>query len=52
MMIQFYRANIALADESEEKKEVTNTKIDGDVQSSEGCYTCSIFYVCPVMPSF
>ena len=52
MMVQLYRAKIALADESEEKKEVTNIEIDGDVQSSEGCYTCSVFYVCLVMPSF
>ena len=52
MMVQFYRAKIALADESEVKKEVTNIEIDGDVQSSEGCYTCSVFYVCLVMPSF
>ena len=52
MMVQFYRAKIALADESEEKKEVTNIEIDGDVQSSEGCYTCSVFYVCLVVPSF
>ena len=52
MMVQFYRGKIALADESKEKKEVTNIKIDGHVQSSEGCYSCSVFYVCFVMPSF
>ena len=52
MMVQFYRAKTALADESQEKKEVTNIEIDGDGQSSEGCYTCSVFYVCLFMPSF
>ena len=52
MMVQFYRAKITLADESEQKKEVTNIEIDGDVQSSESCYTCSEFYVCFVIPSF
>ena len=30
MMVQFYRTKIALADESEERKEVANIKIDGD----------------------
>ena len=52
MMVQFYRVKIALTDESEEKKEVTNIEIDGDVQSSEGCFTCSVFYVRLVMSSF
>ena len=32
LMVQFYRAKIALADESEEKREVTNIEIDGDDQ--------------------
>ena len=48
MMVQFYRAKIALADESEE---VTNIEIDGDDQLCEGCYVCSVSYVCFVMPS-
>ena len=51
MMVQFYRAKIALADESEKRKEVTNIEIDGDDQLCEGCYACSVFYVCFVMPS-
>ena len=51
MMVQFYRTRIALADESEERKEVTNIKIDGDDQFCEGCYACSVFYVCFVMAS-
>ena len=50
MMVQFYRTKIALADESEERKEVANIEIDGDNQLSEGCYACSVFYVCFVMP--
>ena len=33
MVVQFYTAKIALADESEEKKEVASIKIDGDDQS-------------------
>ena len=33
MVVQFYTAKIALADESEEKKEVTSIKIYGDDQS-------------------
>ena len=32
LMVQFYRAKIALTDESEEKREVTNIEIDGDDQ--------------------
>ena len=51
MMVQSYRAKIALADESEEKKEVTNIEIDGDDQLCEGCYVCSVFYVYFIMPS-
>ena len=51
MMVQFYRAKIALADDSEERKEVTNIEIVGDDQLCEGCYACSVFYVCFVMPS-
>ena len=51
MMVQFYRAKIALADESEEKKELTNIEIDGDDQLCEGCYSYSVFCVCSVMPS-
>ena len=35
MMVQFYRAKIALADESKESKEVTNIEIDGDDQLCE-----------------
>ena len=50
MMVQFYRAKIVLADEPEERKEVTNIEIDGDDQLFEGFYACSIFYVCFVMP--
>ena len=50
MMVQFYRAKIVLADESEERKAVTNIEIDGDDQLFEGFYACSIFYVCFVMP--
>ena len=50
MMVQFYRAKIALADESEERKEVTNIKMVGDDQLCEGCYACSVFYVCFFMP--
>ena len=50
MMVQFYRAKIALADESEERKEVTNIEIDGDDQLFERCYAFSVFYVCFVMP--
>ena len=49
MMVQFYRAKTALADEFEEKKEVTNIEIDGDDQLCEGCYACSVFYICFVM---
>ena len=45
MMVQFYRAEIALADESEEKKEVANIEIGGDDQLCEGCYGCSVFYI-------
>ena len=33
MMVQFYSAKFALPDESEEKKEITNIEIDGDVHS-------------------
>ena len=51
MMVQFHRAKIVLTDESEERKEVTNIEIDGDDQLCEGCYACSVFYVCFVMPS-
>ena len=36
MMVQFYRAKIALADGSKESKEVTNIEIDGDDQLCEG----------------
>ena len=50
MMVQFYRTKIALADESEERKEVANIKIDDDHQLCEGCYTCLVFCVCFVMP--
>ena len=50
MMVQFYRAKIALADESEERKEVTNTEIVGDDQLCTGCYACSVFYVCFFKP--
>ena len=32
MMVQFYGAKIALADESEERKEFTVIEIDGDDQ--------------------
>ena len=49
MMVQFYRAKTALADEFEEKKEVTNIEIDGGDQLCEGCYACSVFYICFVM---
>lgn len=35
MVVQFYTAKIALANESEEKKEVTSIKIDGDDQSCQ-----------------
>ena len=49
-MVQFYRTKIALTDESEKRKEVTSIEIDGDDQLSEGCYACSVFYVCFVMP--
>ena len=51
VMVQFYRAKTALADESEGRKEVTNIEIVGDGQLSEGCYACSVFYVCFFMPS-
>ena len=50
MMVQFYRAKIALADESEERKEITNIEIVGDDQLCEGCYACSVFYVCFLCP--
>ena len=50
MMVQFYRAKIALADESEERKEITNIEIAGDDQLCEGCYACSVFYVCFLCP--
>ena len=50
MMVQFYRAKIGLADDSEERKEVTNIEIVGDDQLCEGCYVCSVFYVCFFMP--
>ena len=50
MMVQFYRAKIALADESEVRKEVTSIEIDGDDQLCEGCFACSVFNVCFVMP--
>ena len=52
MMVQSYRAKFALTDESEEKKEITNIEIVGDVHSFEGCFTCSVFYVCLAMSSF
>ena len=51
MMVQFYREKIALADEPDEKKEVTSIEIDGDDQLCEGCYVCLVFYVCFVAPS-
>ena len=50
MMVQFYRAKIALTNESGERKEVANIEIDGDDQLCEGCYACSVFYVCFVVP--
>ena len=50
-MVQFYRAKIALADEFEERKDVTNIEIDGDDQRCEGCCASSVFYICFVMPS-
>ena len=50
MMVQFYRAKIALADESAERKEITNIEIVGDDQLCEGCYACSVFYVCFLCP--
>ena len=37
MMVQFYRAKIAFADESEERKEVINIEIVGDDQLCESC---------------
>lgn len=43
MMVQFYRAKIARADKFEGKKEVTNSDIDGNGQSCESCYACSVF---------
>ena len=51
MLVKFYRVKIALADESEEKKEITNIEIDDGNQFCQGCYACSVFYVCFVMPS-
>ena len=51
MMVQFYGAKIALADESEERKEFTVIEIDGDDQLCEGCYACSVFNVGFIMPS-
>ena len=51
MLVQFYRVKIALADESEEKKEITNIEIAGGDQFCQGCYACLVFYVCFVMPS-
>ena len=45
MMVQFYRAKIALADESEEKREVTNIEIEGDDQLCEGRYACLVFFM-------
>ena len=51
MLVQFYGVKIALPDESEEKKEITNIEIDGGDQFCQGCYACSVFYVCFVMPS-
>ena len=50
-MVQFYRAKIALVDEFEERKDVTNIEIDGDDQRCEGCCASSVFYICFVMPS-
>ena len=47
MMVQFYRAKIALADESKESKEVTNIEIDGDDQLCEGfSILCLYFILC------
>ena len=51
MLVQFYRVKIALADESEEKKEITNIEIDDGNQFCQGCYAFSVFYVCFVIPS-
>ena len=51
MLVQFYRAKIALVDESEERKEFTVIEIDGDDQLCEGCYACSVFNVGFIMPS-
>ena len=50
-MVQFYRAKIALADESEERKEFTIIQIDGDDPLCQGCYASSVFYVCFFMPA-
>ena len=52
VLVQFCRPKIALAGESEKKKEVTNIEIDGDDQFCEGCYGCLVFYTCFTMPSF
>ena len=51
MMVQTYRAKIALLDESEERKKVTNIEIDGNDQLCEGCYACLLVYVCFFIPS-
>ena len=54
VMVQFYRAKIALADECEERKEFTNIEIAGDDQLCEGCNVALYFMSvlsCPLCDS-
>ena len=43
VIVEFYRAKIALADECEERKEFTNIEIAGDDQLCEGCNVALYF---------
>ena len=49
MMVRFYRAKIVLEDESEEKKEVTNTEIVGIMNLEKVVMFFFISYFCLVM---
>ena len=43
VIVEFYRAKIALADECEERKEFTNIEIAGADQLCEGCNVALYF---------
>ena len=49
MMVRFYRAKTVLEDESEEKKEVTNTEIVGMISLEKVVMLFFISYFCLVM---